>query len=84
MATTVRIPSALRATTGGQARVAVEGVTVAVLKRLAEQGVLRRDETIVAYITGNGLKTPDAVAGTLPKPTLVAPSVEAFESVVSV
>src|SRR5437764_15121892 len=28
MATTVRIPSALRATTGGQARVAVEGVTV--------------------------------------------------------
>ena len=60
------------------------GVTVAVLKRLAEQGVLRRDETIVAYITGNGLKTPDAVAGALPEPTLVAPSVEAFESAVSV
>ena len=59
------------------------GVTVAVLKRLAEQGVLRRDETIVAYITGNGLKTPDAVAGTLPEPLSVAPSVEAFEAVVS-
>ena len=28
MATTVRIPSALRASTGGQARVAVEGATV--------------------------------------------------------
>ena len=60
------------------------GVTVAVLKRLAEQGVLRRDETIVAYITGNGLKTPDAVAGTLPEPLSVAPSVEAFEAAVSV
>src|SRR5207248_4122002 len=59
------------------------GVTVAVLQRLAAQGVLRPDETIVAYITGNGLKTPDAVAGTLPEPALVAPSVEAFESVVS-
>src|SRR5256714_1633086 len=59
------------------------GVTVAVLQRLAEQGVLRRDETIVAYITGNGLKTPDAVAGTLPEPMSVAPSVEAFDTVVS-
>jgi threonine synthase len=60
------------------------GVTVAVLQRLAEQGVLRRDETIVAYITGNGLKTPDAVARILPKSMSVAPSVEAFEAVVSV
>jgi threonine synthase len=59
------------------------GVTVAVLKRLAEQGVLQRDETIVAYITGNGLKTPDAVAGTLPEPLSVAPSVEAFEAAIS-
>jgi len=60
------------------------GVTIAVLKKLAAQGVLRRDETVVAYITGNGLKTPDAVAGSLPAPTLVAPSVEAFERVFSV
>src|SRR5438067_5591443 len=59
------------------------GVTVAVLQRLAAQGVLRRDETIVAYITGNGLKTPGGAAGTLPEPTSVAPSVEAFEAVVS-
>jgi len=58
------------------------GVTIAVLKKLAEQGVLRRDETIVAYITGNGLKTPDAVAGSLPAPTLIAPTVEAFEEAV--
>ena len=58
------------------------GVTVAVLKRLAEAGVLRRDERIVAYITGNGLKTPDAVAGVLPEPTQVAASIDSFEETV--
>jgi len=58
------------------------GVTVAVLKKLAERGLLRRDEKVVAYITGNGLKTPDAVAGSLPAPTLIAPTVDAFEEAV--
>ena len=60
------------------------GVTVSVLKKLVGQGKIDPDELVVAYITGNGLKTPDAVAGALPEPTLVAPSVEAFESAVSV
>ena len=39
------------------------GVTVAGLKRLAEQGRIDPDETVVVYITGNGLKTPDVLAG---------------------
>ncbi|HWE64647.1 MAG TPA: threonine synthase [Chloroflexota bacterium] len=55
------------------------GTTIAVLKRLAERGVIRRDERVVAYITGNGLKTPDAVAGVLQQPYQVAPSVASFE-----
>ena len=58
------------------------GVTVAVLKKLAAQGIVRRGETVVAYITGNGLKTPDAVAGSLPAPTTVAASVDSFEEAV--
>ena len=33
------------------------GVTVAVLKKLAENGAIRPDEKIICYITGNGLKT---------------------------
>ncbi len=33
------------------------GTTIAVLKKLAEEGRLDPDETIVALITGNGLKT---------------------------
>src|SRR5579871_3303875 len=38
------------------------GVTIATLKRLAAEGVVRPDERVVAYITGHGLKTLEAVA----------------------
>jgi threonine synthase len=38
------------------------GVTTAVLRRLAESGEIGPDERVVLYITGDGLKTLDAVA----------------------
>ncbi len=41
------------------------GVTIAVLRKLAERGELRRAETVVAYVTGDGLKTIDAIAPTV-------------------
>jgi threonine synthase len=37
------------------------GVTAAVLRRLAERGEIAPGETVVAYITGDGLKTIDAI-----------------------
>ena len=37
------------------------GVTIATLAKLAAEGVVRRDERVVAYITGHGLKTLDAI-----------------------
>jgi threonine synthase len=37
------------------------GVTIAVLAKLAERGMIHRSERVVAYITGEGLKTLDAV-----------------------
>jgi threonine synthase len=37
------------------------GVTTAVLRKIAERGEIGDDETVVAYITGDGLKTIDAV-----------------------
>jgi threonine synthase len=55
------------------------GVTVAVARKLIEQGRLPRDEEIVLCITGNGLKTQDAVAGCLEKPAVIKPSLAAFE-----
>jgi threonine synthase len=36
------------------------GVTIGVLRKLAERGELRSGEKVVAYITGEGLKTLDA------------------------
>ena len=41
------------------------GVTVAVLSKLAERGEIASGETVVAYITGDGLKTIDAIASEL-------------------
>ena len=39
------------------------GVTVATLAKLAAAGVVRSDERVVVYVTGNGLKTVEALAG---------------------
>ncbi len=49
------------------------GVTVAVLRKLAHQGRWKGAETVVAYITGHGLKTIDAGAGRHPVGEPVAP-----------
>ncbi|MBI4277894.1 MAG: threonine synthase [Armatimonadetes bacterium] len=55
------------------------GVTTGVLRRLAEAGAFRPDETVVAYITGMGLKTPEAVDGVLKAPVRIPATVRAFE-----
>jgi threonine synthase len=55
------------------------GVTVASLKRLAEEGVVSADERVVLYITGLGLKTLDAVEA---DPTAtISPTLDAFHGV---
>lgn len=55
------------------------GVTVGVLKKLAAAGRVDPDEVIVIYVTGNGLKTQEALAGHLDPPVRIAPSMRAFE-----
>jgi threonine synthase len=55
------------------------GVSVAVAKKLAEGGHIGRDEVTVIYVTGNGLKTPEAVADHLAPPITIAATMEAFE-----
>lgn len=54
------------------------GVTLAVAKKLIEQGRIPRDEEIVLCITGNGLKTQDAVAERIEKLTVIQPALEEF------
>jgi threonine synthase len=58
------------------------GVTVAVARKLIEQGRIPRDEEIVLCITGNGLKTQDAVADCLETPAVIAPSLEELTALV--
>jgi len=57
------------------------GVTIGVLKKLTQAGKIDADELVVAYITGNGLKTVDAVAGHITPVLRVAPSLASFEAV---
>ena len=49
------------------------GVTVAAARTLAANGKLSPDDEVVLCITGNGLKTIDAVADSLPIPEPIAP-----------
>jgi threonine synthase len=54
------------------------GVTIATLKRLAAEGVIRPDERVVVFITGHGLKTLEAVAAECGPTATIAPTLEAF------
>ena len=56
------------------------GVTVASLKQLAAQGRIGADELTVAFITGAGFKTLEAVSGVLNPPLEIDANVESFES----
>jgi threonine synthase len=56
------------------------GVTIACLKKLVESGQLDRDALTVAYITGTGLKTQEAVADSLGEVKVIQPNMQAFEA----
>ena len=55
------------------------GVTLAVARKLIEQGRLPRDESIVICVTGNGLKTVEAVADRVGAPVRIPPTLGSFE-----
>jgi len=58
------------------------GVTVAAALALARSGRLRADDEVVLCITGNGLKTLDAVADALPPAPVIAPRLSAVAELV--
>ena len=55
------------------------GVVIAGLRRLVEAGRVGRDELVVAFITGSGLKTQEAVSGRLREPLHIQATVSNFE-----
>src|ERR1700732_840088 len=56
------------------------GVTAGVTQKLLREGRIHPEETTLVCITGNGLKTPDAIASEFPVPEAIAPRLEAFEA----
>ncbi len=55
------------------------GVTIAVTKKLIERGLIPKNESIVVSITGNGLKTQEAIAGDVAQPRIIEARLEEFE-----
>lgn len=58
------------------------GVSVAVLHKLVENGKIDRDANIVCYVTGNGLKSTEAIVKMLPKPSTVKPDVQMVSAII--
>jgi threonine synthase len=56
------------------------GVTIATLAKLAASGDVRPDERVVALVTGHGLKTVEALTGTVGPTTSIAPTLADFDA----
>jgi len=56
------------------------GVTTGVTQKLIRDGRVGPDETTVVCITGNGLKTTDAIVAEYPATEAIAPRLDAFEA----
>ena len=58
------------------------GVSVAVLKKMVEDGKIDKDETTVCYVTGNGLKATESIMEVLTKPQVMQADVAKISAVV--
>ena len=55
------------------------GVTVAAARKLINEGRIKPRESVVLAITGNGLKTQEAIQKSVGEPISIEPSVSSFE-----
>lgn len=69
----------LLASTEGVFTETAGGVTLGVAKKLIEQGRIPKHESIVVCITGNGLKTQEAVTEKIGEPIKIKPNITSFE-----
>lgn len=59
------------------------GVTLGCAKKLIETGKIPREERIVLAITGNGLKTQEALENKVRQPLLINPSLKEFDALLN-
>ncbi len=57
------------------------GVTLGVLKKLLAQKKISANESIVLSITGNGLKTTDAIMNSVKPPVIIEPKLQDFDAI---
>jgi len=57
------------------------GVTIATLAKLAREGVIRKDERTVAIVSGHGLKTVEALTGSVAPTHTIPATLAAFDAV---
>jgi threonine synthase len=58
------------------------GVSVAVLKKMVDDGKIDKNETVVCYVTGNGLKATESLMEVLEKPQVMQADVSKISAVV--
>ena len=58
------------------------GVSVAVLKKMVDDGKIDKNDTTVCYVTGNGLKTTESIMEVLAKPEIMKADVAKIAAVV--
>jgi len=58
------------------------GVSIAVLKKMIDDGRIDKDETTVCYVTGNGLKATESIMQVLTKPEVMQADVAKISAVV--
>ena len=58
------------------------GVSVAVLKKMVEDGKIDKNDITVCYVTGNGLKATEPIMEILPKPDIMQADVAKISAMV--
>ncbi len=58
------------------------GVSISVLQKMVEQGKIDKNDKVVCYVTGNGLKATESIMQVLSKPTVYKPNINEISAVV--
>ena len=59
------------------------GVSVSVLQKMIEQGKIDKNDTVVCYVTGNGLKATESIMSVLQKPQIHKADISEISAVVN-
>ena len=59
------------------------GVSISILQKMVEQGKIDKNDKVVCYVTGNGLKATESIMQVLPQPTVYKPNINEISAVVS-